>query len=136
MTKLDDTLANLKILFACGALFLSVGSFAQESGCDFKIEKIGEGKYRTRVNNFDSLEMGETCFLSFMNTGKGKPDGELLVYDEMGRKRRSARYKAGIRVGTHYEWYKTGEIYDITNWETDTFFNSKSYYRSGNSWSG
>ena len=80
--QLDDTLANLKIVFACGALLLSIGSFAQEPGCDFKIEKIGEGKYRTRVNNFDSLEMGETCFLSFMNTGKGKPAGELLVYDE------------------------------------------------------
>jgi len=99
--------------------------------CDFKIEKTGERKYKIQVNNFDSLQMGETCFLSWMNTGKEKPDGELLVFDEKGRKRRLAVYKSGIRVGTHYEWYDTGELYDTTIWETNMFFNSKGYYKSG-----
>ena len=99
--------------------------------CDYKIEKVGERKYKTQVNNFDSLQTGETCFLSWMNTGTGKPDGELLVFDEKGRKRRLAVYKSGIRVGTHYEWYETGELYDTTIWETNMFFNSKGYYKSG-----
>jgi len=114
-------------------LFLAktTGIFSQDLPCSYKIEKTGEGKYKIQVKNFDSLQAGETCFLSWMNTGKGKPDGELLVYDEAGRKRRLAVYKSGIRVGTHYDWYKTGEIHCATNWETDLYFNSKCFYPSG-----
>lgn len=120
-----------RVFFIFIVLATTARSFSQNLECDYKIERTGEGKYKIQVNNFDSLETGETCFLSWMNTGKGKPDGELLVYDEMGRKRRLAIYESGIRVGTHYEWYKTGEVYSITNWETDLYFNSKCFYQSG-----
>jgi antitoxin component YwqK of YwqJK toxin-antitoxin module len=34
-------------------------------------------------------------------------------------------------VGTHYEWYATGELHSQTTWETDLYFNSKAYYKSG-----
>lgn len=99
--------------------------------CDYKIEKISEGKYKTTVKGFDSLNSIEGCFLGWMNTGKDKPDGELFIYDENGKKRRLAIYKGGIRVGKHLEWYETGELLSETNWETDLCFNSKSYYKSG-----
>ena len=114
-------------------LLLSFNTYGQDPNleCNYKIEKLSEGKYKTTVNGFDSLSRMESCFLSWMNTGKGKPDGELLVYDENGKKRRLAIYKGGIRVGMHLEWYATGELYRETNWETDLYFSSKSYYKSG-----
>jgi antitoxin component YwqK of YwqJK toxin-antitoxin module len=119
-------------LFAL-ACFLTIQLSAQDGKlqCDYKIEKISEGKFKTAVIGFDSLSKMESCFLSWMNTGKGKPDGELLVYDENGKKRRLAIYKGGIRVGKHLEWYSTGEFYSETNWETDLYFNSRSYFKSG-----
>jgi len=114
-------------------IFLSTTARGQDTtkGCVFKIEKIGVGKYQTKVNKFDSLNNSEGCFLGWMNTGEGKPDGQLIVFDENGKKRRLAIYKGGIRVGKHLEWYSTGELYSETNWETDLYFNSKSYYKSG-----
>lgn len=128
----------MKTFFWMTALILIVSSYTTnlfgqdiKLECDWKIIKIDAGKYKIQVNKFDSVEAGESCFRSWMNTGNGKPDGELLVYDEKGRKRRLAKYKSGIRVGAHYEWYDTGEVYDITNWETDLYFNSKTFYKSG-----
>jgi len=116
-----------------GLLLITLNSYGQETNlqCDYKIEKIGNGKYKTLVKDFDSLSRMESCFLGWMNTGKGKPDGELLVYDENGKKRRLAIYKGGIRVGKHLEWYDTGELASETTWETDLYFSSKSYYKSG-----
>jgi antitoxin component YwqK of YwqJK toxin-antitoxin module len=121
--------AILFVLFCFLAIQLSAQDWKLE--CDYKIEKISDGKFKTIIIGFDSLSKMESCFLSWMNTGKGKPDGELLVYDENGEKRRLAIYKGGIRVGKHLEWYSSGELYSETNWETDLYFNSKSYYKSG-----
>ncbi|HET6256188.1 MAG TPA: hypothetical protein VFE32_19075 [Puia sp.] len=104
---------------------------SQKPDCNWEIQKTGDGKYLIRVNNYDSLTRGETCFLGWMNTAKDKPDGELVVYDEAGRKRRTAIYQSGARTGRHYEWYKTGELYSITNWETDEYFNDSTFYPSG-----
>jgi len=116
-----------------GLLLLSFNTYGQDTNldCNYKIEKLSEGKNKITVKGFDSLSRMESCFLGWMNTGKGKPDGELLVYDENGKKRRLAIYKSGIRVGKHLEWYASGELYSETNWETDLYFNSKSYYKSG-----
>ncbi|MCX6317689.1 MAG: hypothetical protein NTW29_10380 [Bacteroidetes bacterium] len=99
--------------------------------CDYKIEKISEGQYKIQVSGFDSLNTMESCFLGWMNTGKGKPDGKLFVYDEHGNKRRMAIYKGGIRTGKHLEWYATGELSGEIVWETDLYFHSTDYYKSG-----
>jgi antitoxin component YwqK of YwqJK toxin-antitoxin module len=123
----------MKTILSALICFLTTQLSAQDGKleCDYKIERISEGKFKTVVVGFDSLSNMESCFLGWMNSGKGKPDRELLVYDENGRKRRLAIYKGGIRVGKHLEWYSTGELYSETNWETDLYFNSKSYYKSG-----
>lgn len=116
-----------------GLLFFTFIGYGQDANieCNYKIEKLSEGKYKSIIIGYDSLSSMESCFLIWMNTGEGKPDGELLIYDEYGKKRRLAIYKGGIRVGKHIEWYDTGELYIETTWETDSNFNSKSYYKSG-----
>jgi antitoxin component YwqK of YwqJK toxin-antitoxin module len=119
------------ILFALLLLTLNLNAQDTNPECDYKIEKVSEGKYKTKVIGFDSLSRMESCFLGWMNTGKGKPNGELLVYDENGKRRRLAIYKGGIRAGKHLEWYATGELYSEINWETDLYFTTKAYYKSG-----
>jgi len=51
-----------QILFIFLILAKTTGLFSQDLKCDYKIEKIGDGKYKIQVKNFDSLEAGETCF--------------------------------------------------------------------------
>lgn len=119
------------ILFSLLLLAINLDAQNTNPECDYKIEKLSEGIYKTKVIGFDSLSRTESCFLGWMNTGKDKPDGELLVYDENGKKRRLAIYKNGIRVGKHFEWYATGELYSETIWDTDLYFTAKAYYKSG-----
>src|SRR5215510_16447011 len=119
----------MKLVFAI-LLWMTINAPAQNSktNCDYKIEKIADGQYKTTITHYDSLDASENCFKAWMNSGRGKPDGQLIVLDENGKKRRLAIYKGGIRVGKHLEWYSTGELYSETNWETDMYFNSKRYY--------
>ena len=119
------------ILFILFLLTLNLNAQETNPECDYKIEKTSEGKYRTKVIGFDSLSRMESCFLGWMNTGKGKPNGTLLVFDENGKKRRLAIYKGGIRTGKHLEWYPTSELYSETIWETDLYFTTKAYYKTG-----
>jgi len=123
----------MKMILLTLLFFLTFKLYAQDGQSDsnYKIEKISDGKFKTIISGFDSLSRMECCFLGWMNSGKGKPDGELLVYDENGKKRRLAIYRGGIRVGKHLEWYATGELGSETIWETDLYFNSKSYFKSG-----
>ena len=122
----------MKIIIV-GLLLFAIKAYGQDTNleCDYKIEKTAVDKYKTTVKGFDSLSRMESCFLGWMNTGKSKPNGELLVYDENGKKRRLAIYKGGIRVGKHLEWYSTGELFSETIWETDLYFTTKAYYKSG-----
>lgn len=116
-------------------LFLPLLCFSQQEEfaleCDYEIKQIDDSTYKIQVQNFEELHAGETCFLSWMNTGKNKPNGILLVFDENGTKRRKAIYKNGIRVGTHLMWYSSGELESETTWETDLYFTSTGYFKSG-----
>jgi len=110
-------------------------AFAQDAtslwDIDYPIEKINETTYKVQVTNFDSLHTSETTFLSFMNTGKNKPNGTLLVFDENGAKRRKAIYENGVRVGKHQRWYDTGELYSETTWKSGKCHSSEGFYKSG-----
>jgi antitoxin component YwqK of YwqJK toxin-antitoxin module len=99
--------------------------------CDYQIEKLSDSTFKIQVANFDSLNSSENCFLMWMNTAKGKPNGKLFVYDENGKKRRLAIYYDGVRTGTHLVWYSSGELESETTWETDLYFTSTSYFKSG-----
>lgn len=116
-------------------LFLPFFCFAQQKeftlDCDYEIKQITDSTYKIQVQNFDSLHAGETCFLSWMSTGKDKPNGILLVFDENGIRRIKAIYKDGIRIGTHLMWYSSGELESETTWESDLYFNSTGYFKSG-----
>jgi antitoxin component YwqK of YwqJK toxin-antitoxin module len=124
----------MKIILALSILFTITAS-SQDTTSKFdydnKIQKISDEKYQIKVVGYDSLSHTEGCFLGWMNTSKGKPDGELVVLDENGKRRYLAKYKGGARIGTHYAWYSTGEVFSVTNWETDMYFNTKGYYESG-----
>jgi hypothetical protein len=65
----------MKLVFAI-LLLMTIDASAQNSqtSCDYKIEKISDGQYKTTIKHFDSLDTSESCFLGWMNTGKGKPD--------------------------------------------------------------
>lgn len=115
--------------------FIPFLTIAQEAeyhlDCDYPIVKLTDSTFKIQVANYDSIDFGESCFSSWVNTAKGKPNGKLFVYDENGNKRRMAIYKDGVRTGTHLIWYSTGELKDKTTWETDNYFNSISYFKSG-----
>ena len=99
--------------------------------CDFTITKLTDTTFSIQVEDYDSLISSESCFLSWINKAKAKPNGKLYFFDENGKKRMMSIYSNGVRTGTHLEWYSTGELSCETIWETDIYFTSKSYYKSG-----
>lgn len=116
-------------------LFSSFVSFSQEkvfsSGCNWTIIELNDSTYKIQVSNFDSLQAGETCFRAWVNTGQNKPDGVLLIFDEKGVKRKKVTYKNGVRIGVVIEWFPSGEIESKTIWETNNYFTTKAFFKSG-----
>jgi len=123
-----NSLITLLLLFP----FLA---FSQENNvpidCNYKIEKINDSVSKVQVINYDSLILGETCYINWINSGADKPDGTLYIYDENGKKRRKATYYKGEKVGKHIIWYPTGEIEITITWITDDTYNWEEYYVSG-----
>lgn len=116
------------------ALFLLIHfqSYAQfDCSNSYELEQLDVNTYKVEIQNFDEQYGVESSFQGWLNTGTGKPDGTLLVFDGNGNKRVAAQYKNGIRVGTHLTWYPSGEKECETTWETDLYFTGKCYYKSG-----
>jgi antitoxin component YwqK of YwqJK toxin-antitoxin module len=99
--------------------------FAQEieQDCNFKPIKINDSVYHVYLTNTQFLDAySETnCLLIYLRDGEGKPDGTIIVFDNLKRKRWLVNFKDQKRTN-ELVWYANGKL------EREIFYKEDIYY--------
>lgn len=91
--------------------------------CAYNPIRINDSTYHLKVNRYDSLINRQgSCLLNYLYFSYRKPDGTLVIFDDSNRKRWSAEYKNGVKIGKQFLWYATGEL------ESEYFYREDIYY--------
>ncbi|MGD1845398.1 MAG: hypothetical protein ACFB10_08400 [Salibacteraceae bacterium] len=113
------------------AAFIASNIPAKYKLVDFKINKTASDSSQIQLHNFDSLNVGEACFVKRIITLPNKPDGELSIMDENMNQRYHAKYQNGDRHGNEFYWYESGQAECINSWSFGTIIKSECFYETG-----
>ncbi|RYG30823.1 MAG: hypothetical protein EOO01_36225, partial [Chitinophagaceae bacterium] len=110
---------------------LSTFCWGRQQNCLYPIKKIGLDTFQVVVNNYDSANNHENCLPRFIVNARDKPDGVLLVYDGMGRKRILTKYSGGKRIGRQFSWFENGKLESEADWVAGENIRGEYFYPSG-----
>jgi antitoxin component YwqK of YwqJK toxin-antitoxin module len=74
----------------------------------FRWTEKSKGEFEIIVPGYDTLKKGNNDFQNFFYSTNDKPDGELTVRDERGKKVRECVYRNHLMFDEHW-WYSSGE---------------------------
>jgi len=122
-------------LFVSAIFLIPQLIFAQkiEQDCNFKPIKINDSVYHLYLTNSKLLEeqSEDNCLLLYLRDREGKPDGTVIVFDNLKKKRWQFNFKDHKIFGKELKWYTNGQLEFEILYKENIYYDHTAYRKDG-----
>jgi len=125
----------MKLIFSA-ILLIPHMIFAQaiEQDCNFKPIKINDSVYHVYLANTKLLDKNseQDCIRHYLRDREGKPDGTVIFFDNLKKKRWLFNFKDHKSIGKEIKWYTNGQLEFEILFKADAIYDRTDYRTNGN----